>query len=160
MPKLNSLGDVICGVGGVQGSLNQHPYPFATYGRGCWLDDETILVSLCSANGALYGWHPFSDPSGEHCWQVDPRPFNAVSGGGGKYLASIESAAPLLYGSIGDIPGAGPADVSFDGTIVYKTSYFANSGLTVVSPATGAAPMRCPEAYPLGFQAVNGGLAI
>jgi len=158
MPRLNSLGDVICGVGGIQGSLNQQPYPFSTYGRGCWMDDETILVSLSSANGALYGWNPFSDPTGEHCWLVDSRPFNVVAGGGGKYLATIESASPLTYGSLGDLDGAGAGDVAFDGTLVYKTTYFADAGLTVVAP--GGAPVSCPGAYPLGFQALPGGAAI
>jgi hypothetical protein len=158
VPKLNSLGDVICGVGGVQGSLNQRPYPFSTYGRGCWLDDETILVSLVSANGALYGWQPFSDPPGSHTWLVDSRPFNVVAGGGGKYLASIETASPVLYGSLGTLEGAGAGDVSFDGTMVYKTHYFANSGLTVVPP--GGASVSLPGAYPLGFQALMNGQAI
>ena len=153
MPKLNARGDVICGTAGLPGSVNRRPYPFATYGRGCWRDDDTILVALISAGGALHGWQPFADPNGIAVWPVDPRGFNAIAGGGGNYGALVAGGAPVLFGTLGDLPGAGAADVALDGTTVYKTDYFAEYGLTLVAPDGTVRTLReAPAPSPARFR--------
>jgi hypothetical protein len=158
MPKLNSRGDAICGVAGIQGSLNQRPYPFATYGRGCWYDDDTILVAFADAGGAVYGWRPFADPNGTALWVIDPRAFNFIAGGGGKWVALIATNPPVQFGSLGDQVGAGAADVALDGTIVYKTDYFGSAGLTIVH-RDGTRVDR-PDGYPLSYVAIQNDRAI
>src|SRR5262245_59621293 len=117
MPKTSPRGDVICGVGGIQGSLNGVPYPFASMGRGCWLDADTILVA--SASGSVYRWRPFEDPHGAALVLVDARTYNDIAAGGGRWAVCIRGNPSLLYGSLGNIPNGGAASVAFDGTTVY-----------------------------------------
>ncbi len=134
MPLMNQRGDVIMGGGGTQGSLNQVPYPFATYGRGVFQDDDTILVSLVSAGAAIARWH-----KGEAFASViqPQRSANFGAGGGGKWLMLGEqpgSRASLLYGSLPDRLFAGAPDISFDGMIAFKTIYQSIYGLTIILP--------------------------
>ncbi len=168
MPKQNARGDVIMGAGGEQGSLNQRPYPFATWGRGAWRDDDTILVALVHPPavhgvpaGAVYSWRPFADPAGQALELVDGRPYNQIAGGGGRWVALAvppAPAPPMQFGSMGDKPGAGSADVALDGSIVYKTGYHAEAGLTFIDPA--GARTDEPGAFPAEYVALPGGRAI
>lgn len=161
MPKLNSRGDVICGVGGIQGSLNGKPYPFMSEGRGCWLDDTTILVSAIARGPGVWRWRPFVDPAGAALERVDPRPYNAIAGGGGRWAACIQGVPSLLFGSLGDIPNGGIPDVALDGTILYPHAYPSDYGLTVVPPrAPGAVPVTIPQGIALYDHALPGGRAI
>jgi len=161
MPRENTRADVIMGGGGMPGSLNQRPYPFAAYGRGAFRDDGTILVALVSAGGAVHAWRPLEDPDGTKLALVDARGFNAIAGGGGRFAALLvppPPGRPVLFGSLGDKPEAGAADVAPDGTIVYKTAYHADRGLTIVDPAGGV--VELPGAYPVDVQALAGGRAV
>lgn len=168
MPKLNGRGDVIMGVAGIQGSLNGTPYPFGAYGRGCWLDDDTILVALATpppgsgaAAGAVFAWRPFDDPHGQALELKDPRPFNFIAGGGGRWIALMVPGgeqAPIQFGSLGDHPWAGAGDVALDGTAIYKTAYYGSWGLTIVRP-DGSIVNRV-DGYPLDYVAVGAGAAI
>lgn len=161
MPRMNARADVLMGGGGMPGSINQRPYPFASFGRGAFRDDGTILVALVAAGGAVHAWRPLEDPDGINLTLVDGRGFNAIAGGGGRF-AALEvpppPGRPVLFGSLGDLPNAGAADVAADGTIVYKTSYHANAGLTIVDPS-GLVVDR-PDAFPVDYQALVGGRAV
>jgi len=124
MPKQNTRGDVLMGGGGMPGSLNQRPYPFASYGRGAFRDDTTILVALVAAGGAVHAWLPLEDPDGTNLELVDARGFNWIAGGGGRFAALLvppPPADPVLFGSLGDKPKAGAGDVAPDGTIAQPT---------------------------------------
>jgi len=158
---MNPFADVIMGGGGMPGSINQRPYPFAAFGRGAFRDPETVLVALAAAGGAVHAWRPLEDPNGERLELIDGRGFNAIAGGGGRFAALMvprAPAPPVLFGSLGDKTGAGAADVAPDGTIVYKTSYHAERGLTIVDPSGGV--VELPDALPVDVQALDGGRAV
>jgi hypothetical protein len=158
MAKLNARGDFILGVAGIQGSLNGHWYPFKSEGRGCWLDEDTILVAAVDHGPGVWRWQPFADPHGTDLKRIDPRAFNKIAGGGGRWAATIQGGKPLMFGSLGDMPGAGVADVALDGTLVYQPDYFSNFGLTIVPP-TGNVRVR-PDAVAIWYYAVPAGQAI
>jgi hypothetical protein len=106
----------------------------------------------------VWRWRPFTDPAGVALEQLDPRAFNNIAGGGGRWAAQIQSANAVLFGSLGDIPRAGAADISPDGTVVYPTTYGNDYGLTIVPPA---GPSRENQGgVALWYRAVNGGAAI
>lgn len=166
---MNERADVLMGGGGMPGSINQRPYPFGAWGRGAFLDNQTILVALAAAGGAVYAWRPLEDPAGERLELVDGRGFNAIAGGGGRFAAlTVPAGAAVLYGSLGDRPGAGAADVAPDGTIAFKTSYHANYGITVVEwrPDPDRPGVVVPieteiaDAFPVDVQALVGGRAV
>jgi PKD repeat protein len=161
VPRMNARADVLMGGGGMPGSVNQRPYPFGSYGRGAFRDNDTILVALASAGGSVYAWRPLEDPDGLRLELVDARVFNGIAGGGGRFAAIAAPpppADPYLFGSLGTIPKAGAGDVAFDGTIAYKTLYHANNGITIVDPA-GLVVER-PDAFPVDVQALAGGRAV
>jgi hypothetical protein len=161
MPRMNSRTDAICAAGGVPGSVNGAYYPRTSYGRGAFKDDDTIILALGADGGALYEWRWREDPAGAAMAMVEPRrAANFFAGGGGRWAAvgELPDRTPLQFGSLGDKIGAGAADVALDGTVVYKTLYFSDWGLTVVPPS--GQPTVIPEAYPLGYQALPGGRAI
>lgn len=128
MPIQNSVGDVICGGGGAQGSVNGKLYPFASEGRGCFIDDDTILVQLAAGHVlARWRWRESDVPV-----VVDPpRGANAMAGGGGKWLAD---GAGYVYGSIPDWYGAALIGVAPDGTIAYYPNAQTGVGLVIVDP--------------------------
>jgi hypothetical protein len=159
MPKLNPRGDVICGVAGIQGSLNGVSYPFASVGRGCWLDDETILVALKIPGEPIYRWRPFEDPSGQALTLVDARTYNAIAGGRGRWAACIQGNPSLLYGTLGDIPKGGAASIAFDGTFLYPNNYPNDYGLTIIAP-DGTWWADLPSGIALWYHALPGGQAI
>jgi hypothetical protein len=160
MPTLNSRGDVIAGGGGLPGSLNAKPYPFVSSGAGCWWDDETINFSYVPAGYRLYAWQPAKDPNGTAITPLAARGFNGIWGGGGVYAALLDRPSPVLYGTYGDIQGAGAASVALDGTLVFKTSYHADRGLTLIKPGTSGQRIALPDADPSWFRALPGGQAI
>lgn len=161
MPKLNSRGDAICGVAGTRGSLNGAPYPAALgQGGGCWIDDDTIATA--GADGRLYAWKPFSDPAAAGIAFLDARGYSdgtggpGIAGGGGRFGAfAAPPIGPVLFGSLGDIAGAGPCSVALDGTLVYKADYYGTYGLVIVAP-NGARADRL-DAPAWDFQALPGG---
>lgn len=137
MPKPNGRNDVIGAIAGVPGWLNQVYYPFATYGSGDWIDDETLIVADATNGGMTRIWRPFADPTGVArvpAWTPDS-PANDVAAGGGKFIAlAAWASSPVLYGSMGAIAGAGFGHVARDGTIAFKTEYFAYDGVTIIPP--------------------------
>lgn len=128
MPLQNGRGDVLMGSGGSQGSVNGQVYPFASDGRGCWLDDDTILLQL-SAGNVLATWR-FRD--GVAPVVLEPRRgANAMAGGGGHWLADVNG---YVYGSIPDIPGAALIGVAPDGTLAYYPNAQSGIGLVIINP--------------------------
>jgi hypothetical protein len=153
MPKLNAWGDVICGTAGMPGSRNGVYYPFASYGRGAWLDGGSIIF-VSKVDNQIYVWRVYADKLGKELELVDRRATNFIAAGGGVYAAigEDEQRRPVLFGTHGDKPGAGVADVALDGTTVYKTDYFGSMGLTLIT--IGGASVDIPNGYPVNFRAV------
>ena len=83
MPLLNSRGDVIMGGGGVPGSLNGQYYPFTTYGRGCFKDDNTIIAASVDQGAALVEWISWNK---DYALIHPARYANGVAGNGGKWI--------------------------------------------------------------------------
>ena len=141
MPVLNSRGDVLAGVGGHQGSLNRVPFPFPSYGGACWLDDDTVLVSIPAptAQGSILAtWRPGAASATP---LPDQRGANDYAAGGGRFIAWL--AGYGVWGSLGHLPAAGLPNsgtgfasrcVAPDGTIAYIPDRGNGYGLDVVSP--------------------------
>ncbi len=128
MPLQNGRGDVICGGGGSQGSVNGTLYPFASEGRGCFIDDDTILVQL-AAGHVLARWR-FRETDTPVV--IEPRRgANAMFGGAGKWLADGPN---YVYGSIPDTPGAASIGAAPDGTLAYYPNAQSGIGLVIVNP--------------------------
>jgi hypothetical protein len=142
MPLLNSRGDVLAGVAGVQGSLNGVPFPFQTFGGGCWLDDDTVLLSIPApppTNALLATWRP---GEAQPTPLPDMRGANDFAAGGGRYIAWL--AGYGCFGSLGPNPAAGlPGSgtpraalcVAPDGTIGFIPSRGYGYGLQLVDPS-------------------------
>lgn len=157
--RLNAIGDVLMGAGGVPGSLNGTFFPFVSYGRGAWQNDRTVIVALRDAGAALARWHP-SSPQRPVILQP-PRGANDVTGGGDRWMAlgNIPGTRDsLLYGSFGERPYAGFGDIAEDGTIAFKTVYQSDRGLTIMAP--DGTETHLPDVAPLDLQALPGGTAI
>ena len=154
------------GGGGLPGSLNTRPYPFVSSGAGCWWDDwddETVLFVYPVAGFRLYAWYPRRDPDGRNLIPISARGAVGLWGGGGVYAALLDQPSIVLYGTYGDIPGAGAASVAIDGTMVYKTDYHGVHGLTLIAPGTGGKRITdggLSTADPSWFRALPGGQAI
>jgi len=127
MPLLTPRGDVLAGGGGAQGSFNGVPYPFASSGRGCAPDADTILVQIRPQN-VLATWR---QATGDLEIVQPQRGANAMAGGGGRWLAD---GAGFVYGSLGDIPGAALIGVAPDGTCAYYPNAASGIGLVIVDP--------------------------
>ncbi len=151
MPCLSTTGRALMGAGGVQGSLDGTPIPFQTWGGGVWLDAQTAVVTP-QAGGVAF-WTPGAAPV-----LRDPRGATVAAGGGRWIAIAVPGGRPTLFGSVGDKPGAGFGDVANDGTVVYKTDYFSDYGLTLYPP-TGE-PVLIPGGLPTDLQALSGGRAI
>jgi hypothetical protein len=150
MPIMDAGGHVLCGGGGLQGSLDGAPLPFATYGGGCWYDDRgTALEQL--REGALDGTAPKAPTLAFWRQAAAPalleRGANDFAGGGGAYVAWLAgygvfgSLESRLAGTPDEIRAAlagagtcGPHSVAPDGTIGYCADRQNGYGLTLVAP--------------------------
>jgi hypothetical protein len=144
MPLMDGRGHVLCGGGGLQGSLDGTPLPFATYGGGCWYDDRgTALEQLREpAPGTLAFWREAAAPA------LLPRGANDFAGGGGAFVAWLRgygvwgSLEQRLAGTDEEIRAqlriagtCGPHSVAPDGTIGYVRDRDNGYGLTLVAPS-------------------------
>jgi hypothetical protein len=144
MPLMDGRGHVLCGGGGLQGSLDGTPLPFATYGGGCWYDDRgTALEQLREpAPGTLAFWREAAAPA------LLPRGANDFAGGGGAFVAWLAgygvwgSLEQRLAGTDEEIRAqlriagtCGPHAVAPDGTIGYVRDRANGYGLTLVAPS-------------------------
>lgn len=135
MPRLNSLGDAVQGVGSGQISVNGAvPTSLAAaLGAGWdWLSDTTIIGPTNLGLGA-----------GLNIYQVivTPDTLSLVTAGGAnniqaggdiwvKWLAGITTNVV----AVPSLPSAGPGAVDFDGTWAVCTVYQTGSGITVYDP--------------------------
>jgi len=157
VPKLNSRGQAISGTGGMPGSLDKVLYPFVTDGSGAWFDNDTIVVQL-HPQSLLATWKPF-EPNAKPRIIEPQRGANSVAANAGRYIALIAGDSPILYGNtIEDLKGSGFGDIASDGTIAFKTAYFADWGITIITP--NETEITLPSASPVGLQALPGGKAI
>ena len=172
MPKMNERADVIMGAGGVQGSLNGKPYPFATYGCGAFRNATTLVVSQ-SPSALLATWAIGTATVAP----VDPpASANQIAGGGDQWVALGTfpgSRDSYLFGTIPNLRYAGGGDVADDGTIAFKSVYQSNSGVTIIPPGSSRPawvnwPTEVPHDWisvpnavaPYDLQALPGGKAI
>ena len=159
MPLLNSRGDVLAGTAGMPGSLNGVPFPFAAFGGGCWLDDETVLVSIPvpgPLEAILATWRPGDT---EPAPLPERRGANDFSAGGGRFIAWLSGYG--AWGTLGHLPAAGVAgrlSVAPDGTIAYIPDRGYGYGLTLVDPDGLAHDV--PGIYALAEQTVRAGVAV
>jgi hypothetical protein len=175
MPIMDGRGHVLCGGGGLQGSLDGTPLPFATYGGGCWADDDgTALEQLREgATDPVSGkpvprlavWNEGATPS------ALSRAANDFAGGGGAFIAWL--AGYGVYGSLEDrLSGtpeevratlgkagtAGPRSVAPDGTIGYIPDRQNGYGLALVDRAGRV--VYVPGIPPVDVQVLGAGVAI
>lgn len=161
MARLNRRRDVLMGTGGLPGSVNGRPFPFPSYGGGCWVDDDTVLVAL-APSGVLARWR-WREPGAQPVVIQPARGSTGFAGGGGRWIAIMppndRAGTPsFLYGNtIGVRDGAGFGDVADDGTIVFKTLYNSFAGLTIVPPS--GPEIIIPDGSPTDLQALPGGRA-
>jgi hypothetical protein len=100
MPRFNTRGDIVMGVGGHPASINNQQVTDGFGGAACWLDDDNIIVN---APGGLTRIR----------WSLvlarqilDPRGANEIAAGGGRYAAWL--AGTGVYGPW-DMPESGLA---------------------------------------------------
>jgi len=154
MPRAGRRG-IVGAIGGVPGWIDRRYFPFASYGGGDWVDDDTLIVVDARSGGTTKLWRPYDDPDAVSmldAWNP-PSIANAVSGGGGRYLAwAGYPSGSVLYGALGAIPYAGFGDVAEDGTIAFKTVYQSDHGITIVPPdAPGRYDPTRPNDLPTGW---------
>lgn len=150
MPFQNSRGDVICGGGGELGSYNGQYYPFETWGSGVFVTDDDILVILRS-NNSIARWSPKNWSTPPVVVQP-PRNANAMVAGAGRWLAFVNTPSwSGVFGSLGDLPGAGIGAASREGTLAYVPNYQVGTGIVLVSP-DGTKTKSVPGMVPYGLQ--------
>jgi hypothetical protein len=167
MPIMDGRGHVLCGGGGLQGSLDGVPLPYATYGGGCWYDDRgTALEQLREpAPGTLAFCREAAAPA------LLPRGANDFAGGGGAFVAWLAgyglwgSLETRLAGTEAEVRAhlatagtAGPRAVAPDGTIGYVPDRQNGYGLALVAPDGRA--VIIPGVPPLDVQVLGAGVAI
>ena len=167
MPIMDGRGHVLCGGGGLQGSLDGTPLPFATYGGGCWYDDRgTALEQLREpAPGTLAFCREAAAPA------LLPRGANDFAGGGGAFIAWLAgygvwgSLEQRLAGTDEEVRAhlatagtAGPRSVAPDGTIAYIPDRQNGYGLALVDPDGRA--VIIPGIPPVDVQVLGAGVAI
>jgi hypothetical protein len=164
---MDGRGHVLHGGGGLQGSLDGVPLPFATYGGGCWYDDiGTALEQLREpAPGTLAFCRQAAAPA------LLPRGANDFAGGGGAFIAWLAgfgvwgTLEQRLAGTPEEIRAhlatagtAGPRSVAPDGTIAYVPDRQNGYGLALVGPDGRAVVI--PGVPPVDVQVLSAGVAI
>lgn len=155
--RLTANGDILAGAGGVQGSFNQIPYPFQTYGGGAPLSATQVLVSIPAPSpdlAHLATWTPGA---------ASPTPLaigpNDLAADGGRWIAW--RAGMGVYGSLGPLPSAGVPSthaVAPDGTIAYVPDRSIGLGLILVDPDNTTYSL--PGILPSNTQVIGAGQVI
>jgi hypothetical protein len=173
MPIMDGRGYVVCGGGGLQGSLwtpggdPPVPFPFATYGGGCWLDDVGTAIEQLRdpAPGTLAFCRANAGPA------LLARGANDWAGGGGAFVAwlagfgiwgSLESRFQGTPDDVRDqLRGAGtcgPWSVAPDGTIAYVPDRQKGIGIAMVD--VDGRVIYSPGIIPYDVQVIAAGVAI
>ncbi len=134
MPRLNSLGDALCGVGSGINSVNGAVVASLSAAGGAggdWLNDTTIITPTNLGLGAGLNLYEVPWPVGA-VTLVAANGANFVQAGGDvweRFLGGVETNVV----AVPSLPNAGTGDVDFDGTWSVVTTYGSSSGITVYS---------------------------
>ena len=141
MPRLNRLGDAVCGIAGAQTSVNgavPADLVGSAGGGWDWFNNTEII-----GQGAL----PLVDPDPSHWYiyrvvvvtgvatLVVAAAANNLQAGGDIYEKWWIDGLTTNVPAVPSLPLAGIGAVDFDGTWAVATSYGAGSGVTVYSAA-------------------------
>ena len=152
---LNEKGEALCGAGGVPASVDGRPLPVSV-GGFAWLDADTV-VGQDGSDAA--GWKVVALNVRTSTKNVlASTGASDVVGGGGRWQADLKTNPTRCFGSLGDKPGACVYAAGPGGTIAWKRSYQAPSGLTLSSP--GVPDVDVPDANPLDVHVLGPGMAV
>ncbi len=155
MPLLNGRGAALMGVGGGPGSVDGRPL-VAPGGGGAWLDDDHVIVQ--TTIGGAWIVVIIDVRNGEVQTPAPARGANALVAGGGRWAAFLASSPSLVYGALGELVGASLYAAGPDGTIAWKRSYLATSGMTLTTSAGSTVDLL--DALPLDVQVLGPGQAV
>ena len=151
MPKLNSRGDVLAGVGDGIVSINGVAVAERA-GGACWLDDDTVLYQQITSDP----WTHQEESAYLAAYHVPTRVVTRVAGppgasrlvaGGGRWAAFLADGHTGVYGSVGSHPAATVQAAGPDGTIALGDEYQAGTGLTLYAPDGRVTHVETRDAY-------------
>jgi hypothetical protein len=139
MPRLNSRGQALMGVGDGVLSLDRVRIYDGLGGRVCWYDDDTPIAQIQDAAGK-YTLGLYRDgvmraiPFTEGC--------TFLAAGGDRYQVYLATTPSRCLGSLGELPGAGlcadegtgVAAAGPDGTIAFTRNQQTGTGFVLAAP--------------------------
>ncbi len=135
MPRLNSLGSALMGVGSGQVSIDGAIPPSLAAAQGAGWDWLTDLIAIGPTNlnlGAGLNIYELVVAS-DTLTLVTAGGANNIQAGGGVYAKFLNGIQTNVV-AVPSLPNAGPGDVDFDGTWAVCTTYQTGSGVTVYDP--------------------------
>lgn len=152
MPLLNARGQTLAGIAGQQASVNGVLLP--VLGSCAFVDDDTVVGQSLDAARLLAV--PIATPSAAQ--PIAAHGANLVVGGGGRWASFLASSPSQVDGSLGRLTGASVYAAGPDGSIAWKRSYQASSGLVLTGP-TGST-IELASAAPTDLQVLGSTEAI